>query len=370
MSTFDLFAKFHDIASNPEQLKNRYLSEGKKVVLVTYYTPEEIIHSMGMIPMAAYGGDLTVNNAKQYFPAFICSILQTTLELGMKGAYEGASAFVIPSLCDSLKCLGENWKYAVPSIPFIPMTYPQNRKPEYGKAYTKAGYERVIADLEKATGIKFEDAKLADSIRVYNDHNQLMRAFAEVVAQHPEISAQQRSDVFKSATFMRKEEHAIMVKELIESLKGDAAGEVKTKVYVSGILADAPSLLQILDENKLQIVGDDIFTQSRLYRTDSKEDVTNLDALSTKFQSMDNCSLLYDVDKKRIDLIVNEAKRLEAKGVVLVLTKFCDPEEFDNPMIKKKCDEVGLPCIVVEVDRQMTNYEQTRTMIETFAEVL
>lgn len=56
---------------------------------------------------------------------------------------------MIPSLCDTLKTVGENWKYAVPSIPFIPMTYPQNRKPAYGVAYTKAGYERVIRDLEK-----------------------------------------------------------------------------------------------------------------------------------------------------------------------------------------------------------------------------
>ena len=62
---------------------------------------------------------------------------RSLLELGINGAYEGASAIVIPSLCDTLKTVGENWKYAVPSIPFIPMTYPQNRKPAYGVAYTQ-----------------------------------------------------------------------------------------------------------------------------------------------------------------------------------------------------------------------------------------
>lgn len=34
-------------------------------------------------------------------------------------------------------------------------------------------------------------------------------------------------------------------------------------------------------------------------------------------------------------MIVDEAKAADAKGVILVLTKFCDPEEFDNPLIKK-----------------------------------
>ena len=370
MSTADIFAKLHEVAVNPDSLKDKYLKEGKKVVLVTYYTPEEIIHSMGMVPMGAYGADIQVNESKQYFPAFICSILQTVLELGMKGAYDGVSGIVIPSLCDSLKCLGENWKYAVPSIPFIPMTYPQNRKPDYGKAYTKAGYERVIADLEKATGIKFDDSKLEESIKIYNQHNAVMREFSQVCAKHPEVSAQQRSDVYKSATFMLKEDHTALVKELIASLNEDTPGEDKKKVYISGILADSPSLLEILDQNNLQIAGDDVLAASRQYRTECGNDATNLDALAGKFQAMDNCSLLYDVDKKRVQMIVDEAKSLGAKGVILVLTKFCDPEEFDNPLIKKACDEAGLPCIVVEIDRQMDNYEQARTMIETFADLL
>ncbi len=80
--------------------------------------------------------------------------MQTLLELGMNGTYDGVSAIIIPSLCDSLKVAGQT-KYAVPSIPFIPMTYPQNRKPAYGEAFVKAGYERVISDLEKATGAEF-----------------------------------------------------------------------------------------------------------------------------------------------------------------------------------------------------------------------
>lgn len=80
--------------------------------------------------------------------------------------------------------MGENWKYAVPSIPFIPMTYPQNRKPAYGVAFTKAGYERVIRDLEKLGG-KFDDARLAASNAVYNRHNAAMRKLDEVLAKHP-----------------------------------------------------------------------------------------------------------------------------------------------------------------------------------------
>ena len=371
MSLTEILKKFEAVAADPKGQKEKYLAAGKKVVLTApVYTPEEIIHSMGLVPMAAWGADMEINEAKKYFPAFICSIMQSILELGMNGTYDGVSAIVIPSLCDSLKVLGENWKYGVPSIPFIPMTYPQNRKPSYGADFTKAGYERVIADLIKATGGSFDDAALKKSIEVYNAHNKVMRKLAKVLADHPEVTAMQRSAVYKSAGFMLKEEHTALVEELIACLESAPAGEEKTRIYVSGILADSPSLLEILDENGFTIAGDDVAAESRQYRTDAPEMETGLDSLAVKFCAMDNCSVLYDIEKKRVHMIVDEARSCGAKGVVVVLTKFCDPEEFDYPLIKKACDAAELPCLLIEVDRQMTNYEQARTMLEGFKDML
>ena len=148
----ELLANFHVIANSPKKQLNKYLAEGRKVIgCVPIYTPEEIVHAMGAVPMGIWGADTEVKEAKQYFPAFICSIMQSVLELGMRGDYEGVSAIIVPSLCDSLKTLGQNWKYAVPTIPFIPMTYPQNRANEVGKNFVFAGYKRVVADLEKIT---------------------------------------------------------------------------------------------------------------------------------------------------------------------------------------------------------------------------
>lgn len=371
MTTQELLKKFHEIASQPAKQKDNYLASGKKVVLTApVYTPEEIIHSMGMVPMGVWGADVELSEAKSYFPAFICSIMQSILELGIKGKYEGVSAIVIPSLCDSLKVIGENWKYAVPSIPFIPMTYPQNRKPAYAAAFTKAGYERVIADLEKATGTTFDEASLNASIHVYNKHNAVMRDLSEVLAKHGEITAAQRSDVFKSAFSMLKEEHTALVEAFIQCLNEEEAMESKVKIMTTGILADSKGLLDIIDAFDLHIVVDDVAAESRQYRTDVTDLGKGLDSLADKFSHIDNCSVLYDPEKKRIDMIVDNAIKYGAKGVIVVLTKFCDPEEFDYPLIKKACDAAGLPILLIEVDRQMGNFEQARTMIETFKEII
>lgn len=369
MNMQELLTRFQYAAQNPKALKEKYLAEGKKVVLTApVYLPEEIIHSMGAIPMGAWGADTELRQAKRYFPAFLCSIVQSIVELGMAGAYDGASAIVVPSLCDSLKCLGQNWKYAVPSIPFIPMTYPQNRKPDYAVEFTLAGYRRVIRDLEAATGLSFDEAKLAASLEVYNDHNAAMRTLSPLLAAHPEITCAQRSSIFKSAFFLPKEEHTALVNELIAQLHAAPAGRPALPIVTTGILADAPGLTAILDEVGLTVAADDIAAESRQYRTDAPAEGAPLERLAKKFSAMDHCSVLYDPDKKRVPMIPALAQEVGAKGVLVVLTKFCDPEEFDYPLIKKACDAAGLPCALIEVDRQMTNYEQARTLLEAFGE--
>ena len=89
----------------------------------------------------------------------------------------------------------------------------------------------------------------------------------------------------------------------------------RPKYMYQGILADAPAFLEIFDENGLMIAADDIFTQSRLYRTDCITDNEDsaMDALAAKFSAMDNCSLLYDVDKNVIQMIVDEAEAAGCK---------------------------------------------------------
>lgn len=368
----ELLDRFHTIASSPGKQLEKYLNQGKQVIACApVYTPEEIIHSMGLVPFGVWGADMELEKAKSYFPAFICSVTQSILELGMIGEYQGVSAIVIPSLCDSLKCLGQNWKYAVPSIPFIPMTYPQNRNNEGGITFATAGYKRVIRELEEITGKRFNEESLAISNKVYNEHNAVMRELSERLGDYPSITAVQRSEIFKSAYFMTKEEHTALVKEFITELsKLPKEENHKIRVITSGILADNSSLLSILDENNFQIVGDDIAHESRQYRIDSEPNYSPLDSLARKFSNMGNCSVLYDADKKRAEYITDMVKSKKASAVLMVMTKFCDPEEFDYVIVKNACEKADISCLQIEIDRQMVNYEQARTMIQTFSENL
>ena len=365
--------QFHDIANSPRKQMDRYLSEGKKIIgWMPVYAPTELVNALGMIPFGCWGADMQINEAKKYYPAFYCGIAQTVLELGISGAYKGMSAIMIPALCDTLKCQGQNWRFAVPDITMIPVIHPQNRKPQYGKTFMVAKYRKIAEELEKIAGISLTDGALAIANEMTNRHNAAMRAFSDLAVDFPNtINAIARRDVFKSAYFTEIGSHTEMVEKLNETLKQTVKEQSnKKKVILTGIIADNESLLTIFDDRNLQIVGDDLANESRQYRTDIPKTADPMDALAQQFCDRDNCSVLYDATKHRVDFLLEMANAEKADGLIVVMTKFCDPEEFDYVPIKKGFEAAEIPVLQIETDRQMAQFEQIKTAVQTFAEML
>ena len=68
---------------NPRAQLDKYLAAGKKVIgCFEPYTPEELVHASGMIPMGLWGGHTELKLVKSYLPAFACPIMQANLEFG------------------------------------------------------------------------------------------------------------------------------------------------------------------------------------------------------------------------------------------------------------------------------------------------
>lgn len=366
-------AVLESVAAKPAQQLEAFVAQGKKVIgCLPVYCPEEIVQAAGMVPFAIWGAEMEISSAKQYFPPFFCSIAQTSLEMGLSGRLDKLSAVLIPVLCDTLKCLGQNWKAGVKNIPFIPVIHPQNRKIEAGVVFLSKQYQKIAAELGKISGQEVTEAALQKAIEDFNKHRAVMREFSEIAAQYPDlISPLQRNAVIKSGGFMDKNEHAKLVSEIIAECKKQPVKPWSGhKVLVTGIIADSPALLKILADNKFAIVADEVAQESRQFRTDVPHDADPYRALALQIANMEGCSVLYDPEKKRASLIVDLAKKHGAKGVIYVQTKFCDPEEFDYPVIKKAADKAGLPLVNIEVDQQMRSYEQARTALQTFADVL
>ena len=92
--------------------------------------------------------------------------------------------------------------------------------------------------------------------------------------------------------------------------------------------------------------------------------------MARRLGQIEGCSVLYDPGKERGRELTALAKEAKADGVLWIMTKFCDPEEYDFVPVKRMLDAAGIPLLSVEVDQQMVNYEQARSAVQAFAEIL
>lgn len=369
----ETLAELREIAENPGAQLKAYLDAGKRVIGVgPYYVPEELVYAAGAVPFGVWGCVGVADECKKYFPPFYCSICQMTLEMGLNGTLGSLSGMMVTTLCDTLKAFSQNWKAGVKGVPMIFVSQPQNRDTDFGREYARASYEGVMKRVEECCGAIIDDESLAAAIKLYNEWRAEMRAFVKLAGTHPaEVSVADRCAVVNSGYYMDKAQHLAKVKALNAALSQlpDSLDGYK-KVVLVGIYEDIPALSQILDENNYAVVADDLAKESRAFAVRVSEEGDPLSALANGFCDIEYDSLLFDPKKAHISHVVDLAREADADGVVILLAKFCDPEEFEAPLVSKAVKAAGLPVITVEIDQQTETYEQARTQFETFAEIL
>lgn len=367
----DIILKMKAVIDNPSKTVADYTAQtGKKAVGVfPIYTPEEIVHAAGLLPIGIWGGQVELNLVRSVLPAFACSIMQSVKEFELLGVYDDLAAVIVPSPCDTLKAMGQKWSREVPCIQFV---HPFHRQLPAAREFLAAEYFTVKTRLEEAIGDTISNEAIQESIKVYNEHRGIMRKFSDSAATYPDlIDPIQRHIVMKSAFFMRKEKHTELVRELIDMLTRQQPKPWNgMKIILSGIMLEPDSAIQIFKDLNLAIVADDLAQESRQYRIDVAEDGDQFMALAGWWQDMYGCCTTYDPQKPRVEMLLDMVEKYDADACILCMMKFCDPEEFDYPIIKKAFEGKNVPLLQIEIDQQVQFSEQIRTRIQSFVEML
>ena len=327
----EIINEFKAIADNPRKAMDDYKKEtGKGAVgIMPVYCPEEIVHAAGYLPVI----------------------------------------FSVP--CDTLKCMSQKWNRPVPAIVF---THPQNRKiaKDAANVFAREEFNIVKEKLEDILDVHISNKAIKNSIAVYNENRAACREFSDVAAEYAAVvTPSDRHAVIKARWFMEKSRHTALVKELIAALKAEPAPEFKgKKIIVTGIQVEPYDVLDIFQENGFAIVADDLAQETRNFRQDVPDDDDALMALARAWNEFDGCSLATDANKPKGQMIIDAVKKYGADAVVVCMMKFCDPEEFDYPILLQEFEAAGVKNLYIEVDQESTAFEQVKTRIQTFAEIL
>lgn len=370
----EIINEFKAIADNPRKAMDDYKKEtGKGAVgIMPVYCPEEIVHAAGYLPIGMWGAQKKqISKARTYLPPFACSIMQSVMELQLEGVYDDLEAVIFSVPCDTLKCMSQKWNRPVPAIVF---THPQNRKiaKDAANVFAREEFNIVKEKLEDILDVHISNKAIKNSIAVYNENRAACREFSDVAAEYAAVvTPSDRHAVIKARWFMEKSRHTALVKELIAALKAEPAPEFKgKKIIVTGIQVEPYDVLDIFQENGFAIVADDLAQETRNFRQDVPDDDDALMALARAWNEFDGCSLATDANKPKGQMIIDAVKKYGADAVVVCMMKFCDPEEFDYPILLQEFEAAGVKNLYIEVDQESTAFEQVKTRIQTFSEIL
>lgn len=369
----EILAQFEEASEHSYRTIDACNADKKKVIgLAPYFAPYELVHAAGMYPVELWGGNIDASEAHRYYPAFYCSILLSLLEYGLKGDYDFLSGIIIPTTCDGLRNLEENWKYAKPDMPVIALTQPVNRKTQAAEDYYANELHRVQHELEEIAGHPITDAQLFNSIQLYNKQKELMRRFPEVACDHLDIfTPKVRHYVYKAARVMPVELHTRLVAELLDELDDVPVYDFDgPRLIATSILMDSTELLDTLEQEGIAIVGDDIVGDSKRFETDAPAHVDPFVSLARIWPHIEGCSVLYDPKKLRGPMLIDLYNQRKADGILISIIKFCEEEEFDYPVLKKDFEAEGIPVLYLETENQGRIDEQAATRIQAFVEML
>jgi bcr-type benzoyl-CoA reductase subunit C len=370
----DVIRELEETAAHPRQATLRAMREtGRQAVgCFPIYAPEEIVHAAGLLPVGMWGGPTRGRLSDKYLQSFCCSVMRANTEQVLRGDYDMLSAVILTAFCDTLKCVSENWKAAAPQLGLIPMVYPQNRKSESGKRFLREELLRVQDELARVTGCRAPYDALEKSVDIYDDWRAAMREFTALLPQRPRVfDARRRHAALKAAFFMDKKDHAERIRYITEELRRMPAEETGGKrVILSGLLCEPSEILDIITENGMQVVADDLAQESRQFRTVVPREGDALHRMVMRIAMQDGCAFLYDEGKSRGGRLAETARREKADGVIFCQMKFCDPEEFDYPILKEELAAARIPLLHIEIEQQPDSLEQLRTRVQSFAEML
>ena len=238
--------------------------------------------------------------------------------------------------------------------------------------FAREEFNIVKEKLEDILDVHISNKAIKNSIAVYNENRAACREFSDVAAEYAAVvTPSDRHAVIKARWFMEKSRHTALVKELIAALKAEPAPEFKgKKIIVTGIQVEPYDVLDIFQENGFAIVADDLAQETRNFRQDVPDDDDALMALARAWNEFDGCSLATDANKPKGQMIIDAVKKYGADAVVVCMMKFCDPEEFDYPILLQEFEAAGVKNLYIEVDQESTAFEQVKTRIQTFAEIL
>lgn len=342
------------------------------------YSPLELYRAAGYLPVAVHGGgnQIEITAADSRFGSFICSVVKSTMELAMKSRLDVLDGMVFHDICDSARNLAYLFERNFKDKLFMEYLHlPQKPEGTAAAAFLRGEYERIYARLSGLRGRKPDAGALRESIGLYNVNRALHGRLYRLRRDRPQdVPTSQLSLLTRAGGLLPVEEHNRMLGECLEGFQARACKPRDgIRVVVEGSFCEQPpiDLLDLLDAAGCFVVDDDLLIGRRWFASDVPAAGDPLSALAEAYmRSPVPSSVRHNPGVPRPRALIDRVRRAEARAVIFMYAKFCEPGLFDYVLFKDVLEREGIPHLLIEFEEKMWTFDKARMEVETFVESL
>ena len=342
------------------------------------YSPVEIFHAAGMLPVGLVGGGnrLEISHADARFQSFVCSIVKSTLELGMQGKLGDFDALVFHSICDPARNLASVFARNFPGKRIQYIHFPQRIEKQDAVDYLTAEYERVARWAGEITGHVPADDDLRASIDLYDAIRRAIRSLYGVRRERPhDLSTRELYAIVRYGHVMPPEQHLALLNDVVERLQ-TRSGKPKdrARIVIVGSFCEQPplDLIAAIESAGCYVLDDDFVLGRRFFTADVGQGLEPpLRELAQAYvrRSVD-ASTKHDLTHSKAQALAERVRSFGADAVVVLTPKFCEPALFDYVLYRTALHDAGIPHVFLEFEEKMWLFDKIKTEIETFVESL
>jgi benzoyl-CoA reductase/2-hydroxyglutaryl-CoA dehydratase subunit BcrC/BadD/HgdB len=355
------------------------LAQGRpSLAVLPIVHPKELLTAHGILSVELWGppgpprGD-----AAGRLQSYVCAVARNALAFVASGAADVVDGLLVPHTCDSLQGLATllsdlgGWKK-----PLLVFQHAHGPDRQSARAFVEGELRALSTSLEAISGKSLDPDRLAGALRLHAELDAARAALLDARARLPMDDVELYA-LLRRGEWLWPEEHLGELRAAAARL-APAPVAPGVPILVTGYVPEPAGLLAALTRAGAYVAADDYAAVGRrIPRPTPTPTPTSTPpggdpwaALVDRYFALPPCPTRASDQGARMRHLEALLDRSGAKGVLVHVQKFCEPELFDVPAIRRTFAARGVPVVVLEGELERELSAQAETRVEAFVEML
>lgn len=356
-------------------MRKAYIREqqarGRKVVAVLpVHYPKEVLTAAGVLAVELWGPPGPPRHpAAGRLQTYVCALGRNALAFLAGGHADMVDAALFPHTCDTIQGLATllpdlgGW-----SKPALTFQHPKGDDRESARRFLRAEIGRLAVEVGRLAGAPVARQALERAVALHAEIDGLR---AELLARRAALDLSDRAlyQVLRRGEFLWPEDHLAELRAAAARL-GTAPVQRGLPLLVTGYVPEPMALLDHLAQVGAFVAADDWAATGRRAPRPGSPLADPVEALVEKGFAGPPCTTRGASRARRLSHLDALLQRSGALGVLAHVPKFCEPELFDLPALRRHFGERGVPVLVLETELEAELPAQASARLEAFAEMV